>query len=62
MNILDVSIQLRELSNGYSNQRVTFDEYRLKRKSLLDGIDQTLNQQNCKTTPQAAEKIDESGR
>ena len=58
MNILDVSIQLRELSNGYSTQRVAFEEYRLKRKLLLDEIDQTLNQQSRQTILQDAE-IDE---
>jgi len=60
MNVLEVSIQLRELSEGYSTQRVSFDEYRLKRKSLLDEIDQTLNQQSGETTPHRAEKADES--
>ncbi|VAW89224.1 hypothetical protein MNBD_GAMMA18-201 [hydrothermal vent metagenome] len=60
MNILEASIQLRELSDGYSTQRVSFDEYRLKRKSLMDEIDQTLNQQSCETTPLETKKIDES--
>jgi hypothetical protein len=60
MNILNLSIQLRELSNEYSSQKIVFNEYRLKRKCLFDEIDQTLNQQLCETTPSGVEKADES--
>ncbi len=58
MNIPEISKQLRELSEDHSNQRITLDEYRLKRKHLLDKIDQTLNNQNCENLPQGTEKVE----
>lgn len=58
MNIPEISKQLRELSEDHSNQRITLDEYRLKRKYLLDEIDQTLNNQNCENLPQGTEKVE----
>jgi len=60
MNILELSIQLRELSDNYSRQRIAFDEYRSKRKSLLDEIDQTLNHQGYTKTPQNIEETADS--
>ncbi len=58
MNIPELSKQLRELSEDYSSQRIALDEYRLKRKYLLDEIDQTLNNQNCENLPQGTEKVE----
>ncbi len=60
MNILELSIQLRELSDDYSRQRMTLDEYRLKRKQLLDEIDQTLNNQGYADTSRNVEETEES--
>jgi len=59
MNIPELSKQLRELSEDYSNQRIALNEYRLKRKYLLDEIDQILNYQNYENFPQGSEKIEE---
>lgn len=60
MNISELSIQLRELSDNYSRQRIAFDEYRSKRKFLLDEIDQTLNHQGYAKTPQNVEETKDS--
>jgi len=60
MNISELSIQLRELSDDYSRQRMTLDEYRLKRKQLLDEIDQTLNNQSYADTSRNVEETEES--
>jgi len=46
MNISEFSTKLRELSEDYSSQRIFFDEYRAKRKTLLDEIDYSVNGQN----------------
>lgn len=43
MSILDYSIRLRELSDDYANQRIMLDEYRSKRKEILDDIDKSIN-------------------
>lgn len=43
MNILDFSRQLRELADNYSDQRITFADYRTKRKDILDKIDSNMN-------------------
>ncbi len=59
MNIPEFSKQLRELSEDYSSQRIDLNEYRLKRKYLLDEIDQILNYQNYENSPQGSEKIEE---
>ncbi len=59
MNIPELSKQLRELSEDYSNQRIALNEYRLKRKYLLDEIDQRLNNQNCGNLPKGTEKVEE---
>ncbi len=60
MNISELSIQLRELSDNYSRQRITFDEYRSKRKFLLDEIDETLNYQRYAKIPQNVEETEDS--
>ncbi len=43
MNISNISTQLRELSDDYSSQRIIFDDYRAKRKKILDEIDININ-------------------
>ncbi len=43
MNISNFSIQLRELSDDYASQRIIFDDYRAKRKKILDEIDININ-------------------
>jgi len=45
MDISNYSLQLRELSDDYSNRRILADDYRLKRKELLDEIDKVINGQ-----------------
>lgn len=59
MNIPELSRELRELSEAYSSQRIVLEEYRLKRKHLLDEIDQILNNQSYEDFPQTIEKIEE---
>ncbi len=56
MNISEVSAQLHMLSDDYSNQIILVDEYRLKRKYLLDEIDQKLNNQTDVNTSYETEK------
>jgi len=60
MNISELSTELRELSDDYSCQRIVIDEYRTKRKSLLDEIDQILNNQTYENFLRNAEKKEES--
>lgn len=62
MTISELSTRLRELSDDYASQRLFFDEYRLKRKYLLDDIDQRLNinDQQCEHISGDTEKITES--
>jgi len=60
MNISELSRQLCELSEDYSSQRIILDEYRLKRKYLLDEIDQLLNNQNYEDSPQSIERTEKS--
>ncbi|TQV85876.1 hypothetical protein [Aliikangiella coralliicola] len=43
MSILDFSRQLRELVEDYANERVAFEDYRAKRKEILDEIDLEKN-------------------
>jgi len=59
MNILEFSLQLRELSDDYSQQRIILDEYRSRRKYLLDEIDQTFNNQNYVNASDTIEKTKE---
>jgi hypothetical protein len=59
MNIPELSRELRELSEDYSSQRIVLEEYRLKRKYLLDEIDQILNNQSYENFPPTIEKIEE---
>ena len=59
MNIPELSRELRELSEDYSSQRIVLEEYRLKRKYLLDEIDQILNNQSYEDFPPTIEKIEE---
>ncbi len=59
MNIPELSRELRELSEDYSSQRIVLEEYRLKRKYLLDKVDQILNNQSYEDFPQTIEKIEE---
>ncbi|NOY73127.1 MAG: hypothetical protein GXP14_12285 [Gammaproteobacteria bacterium] len=59
MNIPELSRELRELSEAYSSQRIVLEEYRLKRKHLLDEIDQILNNQSYEDFPPTIERIEE---
>ncbi|MCF6261175.1 MAG: hypothetical protein L3J98_13605 [Gammaproteobacteria bacterium] len=59
MNIPELSRELRELSEDYSSQRIVLEEYRLKRKYLLDEIDQILNNQSYEDFPPTIERIEE---
>ncbi len=59
MNIPELSRELRELSEDYSGQRIVLEEYRLKRKYLLDEIDQILNNQSYEDFPPTTERIEE---
>ncbi len=59
MSLSEVSAQLRKLSDDYASQRIFVDEYRLKRKHLLDGIDETFNHQQYEKIPRGAEKTEE---
>jgi len=59
MNILDVSKQLSELSDDYFKQRIALDEYRLKRKHLLDSIDKTLNNKSYEDILKKPEEMTE---
>lgn len=43
MDISDFSMQLHELVDDYSSQRITFEDYRVKRKEILDEIDANIN-------------------
>ncbi len=60
MNISELSIQLRELSDNYSRQQIVLGEYRLKRKYILDEVDQTFNNQSCANTLQDVEEAEKS--
>ncbi len=44
MSDLDVSDLLRNLSDDYSNNRVSFSEYRLQRRIILRSLDEEYNQ------------------
>ncbi len=44
MSDLDVSDLLRNLSDDYSNNRVSFSEYRLQRRIILRKLDEEYNQ------------------
>ncbi len=59
MNIPELSRELRELSEDYSSQRIVLEEYRLKRKYLLDKVDQILNNQSYEDFPPTIERIEE---
>jgi len=59
MNIPELSRELRELSEDYSSQRIVLEEYRLKRKYLLDEIDQILNNQSYENPPPTIERTEE---
>ncbi len=41
--MVEFSAQLRELAGDYSDQRIAFDDYRAKRKDILDKIDSSMN-------------------
>ncbi len=44
MSDLEVSALLRNLSEDYSNNRVSFSEYRSQRKIILRKLDEEYNQ------------------
>ena len=43
MNTTEYSIHLRELSDDYANHRILPDDYRARRKEILDEINSTIN-------------------
>jgi len=44
MNDFDISLVLRNLSDDYSGNRISFSEYRLQRKAILLQLDEDCNQ------------------
>ncbi|VAW91014.1 hypothetical protein MNBD_GAMMA23-2130 [hydrothermal vent metagenome] len=44
MSDLEASEQLRNLSDDYSNNRVSFFDYRLQRQAILRSLDEECNQ------------------
>ena len=44
MSDLEASALLRNLSEDYSNNRVSFSEYRLQRKIIFQKLDEEYNQ------------------
>lgn len=53
MSDLEVSDQLRNLSDDYSNNRVSFSEYRLQRQVILRNLDREYNQVYFESEPDA---------
>ncbi len=53
MSDLEVSDQLINLSDDYSNNRVSFSEYRLQRQVILRNLDEEYNQVYFESEPDA---------
>lgn len=58
MSDLKVSPLIKTLSENYVNNRISFEEYRLERKTILRQIDSEFNQRTFEDAESISEALD----